>query len=349
MAKFNLDGWLNDIIPRHTSLKNVGVALIENLLKSNQIDFLSVTGRVKDKKGCLEKIKRKSYSDPRNQLTDICGIRIITYFESHVAQIEHRIREFFDIDEKNSRDQKSKLGDDKIGYRSVHFVCGLGPKRCKLPEYEPFKGLKFEVQIRTVLQHAWAELAHDRAYKFSGTLPKDLQRRLNLYSGMLEVVDAGFDGIAKEVDSYKESVERGGESEFVTREIDSITLKKFAESLSEKNGIEIDIVNISEDVVSEVTSFGISNIGELYALCSEEIVQIISDKKICSNFIGMIRSILMFSDVERYFLSAWNKHWDGITLYDIDKLGEKFGKLKVRKVIKGCGIGIDTEDFTIAP
>ena len=77
----------------------------------------------------------------------------------------------FNIDEKNSLDKKILLASDQIGYRSVHFVCDLGAQRSGLPEFKDLGGLKFEIQVRTVLQHAWAELAHDRNYKFSGTLP----------------------------------------------------------------------------------------------------------------------------------------------------------------------------------
>lgn len=76
----------------------------------------------------------------------------------------------FNIDEKNSLDKKILLASDQIGYRSVHFVCDLGAQRSGLPEFKDLGGLKFEIQVRTLLQHAWAELAHDRNYKFSGTL-----------------------------------------------------------------------------------------------------------------------------------------------------------------------------------
>ncbi|MGA8612967.1 MAG: RelA/SpoT domain-containing protein [Xanthobacteraceae bacterium] len=177
--------WLIEILPRHQRLTAGAQSLLENMLKKERIDFLSVTGRTKTTEGALEKIRRKEYRSPEQQLTDLSGIRVITYLEEQVDQISEVIRELFDIDEKNSLDRTEILGDDRVGYRSTHFVCTLGKKRAELPEYEAIGSLKFEVQVRTVLQHAWAELAHDRSFKFGAALPTKIQRKLNLYSGML--------------------------------------------------------------------------------------------------------------------------------------------------------------------
>jgi ppGpp synthetase/RelA/SpoT-type nucleotidyltranferase len=166
------------------------------------IPILSIRGRAKTLDSAVEKVRRKKYSDPANQLTDLCGIRLVTFLASDVTSIVDLLRELFDIDNDNSLDRAKLLGSDKIGYRSSHFVCTLGGSREKLPEYGAFKGLRFEVQVRTVLQHAWAELAHDRSYKFGPGLPAEIERKLNLYSGMLEIVDGAFDEISREIDAY---------------------------------------------------------------------------------------------------------------------------------------------------
>ena len=83
------------------------------------------------------------------------------------------------------------------------MICKLGKSRERLSEYMGLTNLPFEIQIRTVLQHAWAELAHDRSYKFSGKLRDDLQRRVNLCSAILEMMDREFVSIVKEVDEYE--------------------------------------------------------------------------------------------------------------------------------------------------
>jgi putative GTP pyrophosphokinase len=181
--------------------------LVRNLLHSDSIEFLSVSGRTKEVGSITEKIRRKQYKDPQFEMTDITGIRIITFLESQVEKIISIVRAAFEIDEINSLDRSQILGSEKVGYRSVHFVCSLGETRSRLREYRDIATLRFEIQIRSVLQHAWAELAHERSFKFSPGLPPTIQRKLNLYSGMLEIVDSGFDSIAQEIDSYAKTVQ----------------------------------------------------------------------------------------------------------------------------------------------
>jgi putative GTP pyrophosphokinase len=177
------DEWFERIVPLHGRLTDVAIELVRNLVESNDVEYLSVTGRTKDTDSIKEKIRRKDYKTPRIQMTDISGIRVITYLESQVEKIISIVREAFEIDEDNSLDRKQILGSDKVGYRSAHFVCTLGDIRSSLLEYRDFRAFKFEIQVRTVLQHAWAELAHDRSFKFSPGLPQGIQRKFNLYSG----------------------------------------------------------------------------------------------------------------------------------------------------------------------
>ena len=166
------DDWLERIVPLHRRLTDVTVELVRSLLDSNGVPYLSVNGRTKSIESINEKLKRKSYKSPKTQMTDVSGIRIITYLESQVEQALAVMRTAFEIDESNSLDRKKILGFDRVGYRSAHLVCTLGNIRSSLLEYKDFKLLKFEIQIRTVLQHAWAELAHDRTFKFSPGLPR---------------------------------------------------------------------------------------------------------------------------------------------------------------------------------
>lgn len=76
----------------------------------------------------------------------------------------------FSIDEGNSGNKADMLETDKVGYLSVHYFLKLNNKRLALSEYKGYKGLKCEVQVRTLLQHAWAEIEHDRNYKFAGVM-----------------------------------------------------------------------------------------------------------------------------------------------------------------------------------
>jgi hypothetical protein len=103
--------------------------------------------------------------------------------------------------------------EERFGYQSVHYLVRLGDNRTTLREYRRFRGLIGEVQVRTILQHAWAEIEHDIEYKAAEALPPLLKRRFMIMAGMLEVADNSFQEIQNEVQTRRreatESVEEG--------------------------------------------------------------------------------------------------------------------------------------------
>lgn len=320
----NHSDFLEKEIPKYADLTKVSISIIERLLNINKIEYLSVSGRVKDKKSALEKIERKKYKSPEKQMTDLSGLRIIVFFESDIEKIVRLIRKSFVVDEKNSLDQTSKLGNDKIGYRSVHFVCSLGESRAHAPEYEELVNLKFELQIRTVLQHAWAELAHDRSYKFNSALPSDINRKINLYAGLLEIADLGFNEIINDIKVYSEKINNENDTTLLQEEINSITLTKFFidfcannDLIYDKDTLEIFKKN-PENLVDEVKLFGIKSINDLKTLFTSEFMSafrkkeenIIYDKsKITAHIQGFIRDALMYHDLKKYLIQCvpcWN-------------------------------------------
>lgn len=117
----------------------------------------------------------------------------------------------------------------------MHYVCDIGEKRNTLKEYEYISGLNCEIQVRTMLQHAWAELTHDRNYKLGANLPLQIQRKINLYSGMLEIADEGFSEIVNAIEEYKESIRDNDLEELSSQEINSINLSKFVQEITQKN------------------------------------------------------------------------------------------------------------------
>ena len=87
--------------------------------------------------------------------------------------------------------------EGRFGYASRHLLIGLDAAREGHPSYELLRGRIAQVQIRTVLQHAWAEFEHDIRYK--GTIPdehaRDFDRRFTLAAGLLELADQEFSTI----------------------------------------------------------------------------------------------------------------------------------------------------------
>lgn len=298
--------WLDSTRKTHTRLTESVITVFENLLKANNIDFLAVTGRTKDKKSALEKIDRKGYKKPEEQMTDLSGIRVILYFESDVDKVSKLISDSFGVDIDNSLDKSKVLSKDQIGYRSVHFVCTLGDARSTLPEYSKLTELKFEVQVRTVLQHAWAELAHDSNYKFSGTLPPEIERKLYLYAGMLEIADKGFDELSAQIDLYKQSVDEKSKTGDYAVAIDSISLIEYFNTWAKENNILIGSTpkNTSE-LIQELSSFGVSTLAELIAITPEGYVEAYKELGEKSNIFGIIRDWMLITD--------WKKFLDNVT------------------------------------
>jgi hypothetical protein len=129
-----------------------------------------------------------------------------------VATIGDCIREEFDVIEHT--DHSSKLyQDERFGYQSEHYLVRINRKRIGLPEYEPHRGLVAEVQVRTILQHAWAEIEHDIQYKASITTPDTIRRKFMSLAGLLEIADREFQAIQDEDKELKRlartSVEKG--------------------------------------------------------------------------------------------------------------------------------------------
>jgi ppGpp synthetase/RelA/SpoT-type nucleotidyltranferase len=333
--------WLREVLPLHGRLTEVVTTLLQNVLSERSIDFLSVTSRTKDFSSALDKIERKKYRFPGRQMTDLSGIRVVTYLESQVEHVSDAIHSLFEIDEKNSLNRPQVLGSDKIGYRSAHFVCYLGRKRINLLEYNNLTDLRFEIQVRTVLQHAWAELAHDRSFKFSPGLPQPIQRRLNLYSGMLEIVDAGFDSISNEIDEYKASVQLKTTPQILDNEIDRYSVHKYIELFVKENNLNVIPADIVPDVIDELETFGVKIIRDLELIASKEFALAKKIKNSETNYIGLIRDMLMFSDINKYFRGPVG--W-GITTYDdLECIFSKWGRSKVLKLLKKNKIEIEDE------
>lgn len=309
MSKF--EDWVDKTLPKQQRLTESVVTTLENLLNSNDIEYLAVSGRTKTKEGALEKIDRKSYKDPANQLTDLSGVRVILYFEDDVSKVSKLIESAFNIDQQNSLNQDEKLSVDQIGYRSVHYVCDLGQQRVELPEFTALSGLKFEVQVRTILQHAWAELAHDRNYKFKGKLPPEIERSLFLYAGMLEIADKGFNELSTEIDEYVQSTHEKAKSGDYKFELDSLSLPEFIENWAERNEIILEKANKKleyDELLSELTLCGISTADELEAIIPKDYADVCKKRGLFSTTFGYVRDWLLIHDW-RHFKDSVDIDW----------------------------------------
>ncbi len=193
-----------EISKEHDRLGKVLNQDLEKLLEDGNIDILSVTYRIKDVDKFLEKIKRKKYDSPFNDIKDICGLRIICYYTSDLDKIYSIIENEFDILE--IVDKVDLLKDDRFGYLSRHYIIKLKNDWLKTPSYRDLDDLVAEIQVRTILQHAWADISHKLVYKKEEQIPRQFKRKLNSLSCILENSDIQFDSLRDDRSKYIDEI-----------------------------------------------------------------------------------------------------------------------------------------------
>lgn len=271
------------------------------------ISYHIVASRAKEIESVQIKSNNDKYSDPIKEIQDFAGIRVITYVEDEVAQVCKVIEENFNIDKENSSNKSDDLGIDKVGYKSVHYIAKLKDDRLKLPEYQQYKGKSFEIQIRTILQHAWAEIEHDRNYKFSGKLPHDISRRFKILSGALEMADREFNSISKEIDTISRNVTESAQRGDLDIPLSSTTLSQFLndrfQSLVQSKP-EGTVVALPE-VFDELERYGVKTLEQLNNLIPADIEDLfLSSYGDRLYETGMVRSIMIVNDYHKYFSEA---------------------------------------------
>lgn len=221
----------------YTSFAESLDSLLKKLLILEGVSIHSINFRLKDRLSLEKKISIKGPYDSLDAITDVVGLRIITHFSDEVDVVAKLIEREFSIDKENSGDKKKLLDPDRFGYLSFHYIISNSEARASLPEYKGYNNLKAEVQIRSILQHAWAEIEHDIGYKPSlGGIPDVIKRPLFRLAGMLELADEEFVSIRKKQENYQKEVnEEISNKPLINLKIDKITLREYLKtSLSVK-------------------------------------------------------------------------------------------------------------------
>lgn len=175
----------------------------KKLLSSKNISYFQIEYRVKSLESYLDKAYRLYHEDPNFNgcINDIVGVRIITYYEEDIQTISRIIESEFNVKLKNTEYESQNRSPDRFGYASTHYKATLSKKQMATHGWRRFKDIVFEIQLRTVAQHAWATIDHKIRYKSAKKLPNDIQRQIFQLSALFELADHQFSSIRKEIES----------------------------------------------------------------------------------------------------------------------------------------------------
>jgi ppGpp synthetase/RelA/SpoT-type nucleotidyltranferase len=178
--------------------------LLDSMLKEKKYKY-QIYSRTKEIERLQEKLIRKeregvTFAD-LSEIKDLAGVRVVFYLESDKKQFVKDI--YNEISGELNVEEKRK----DSGYTADHVIISLGPKRLQLSEYKKYENLKCEIQLTSMLYHAWAEIEHDLIYKDLQGLKtnnsrrfKKIEKRLNkiLKKHILKAIDE-FEKITRHI------------------------------------------------------------------------------------------------------------------------------------------------------
>ena len=277
------------------------------------------------------------YVDPLTEITDLSGVRVITFFPNTIIEVEEVIKEQFEVIERINKTD-ILLKNERLGYQSVHFLVQLKHNRCILPEYSRYNNRKTEIQVRTILQHAWAEIEHDIQYKSEETIPTQIKRRFIALAGLIEIADREFQAIQNEDYEIRlEARQSVSEGKLAQVEITGDALKTY---LDQKLGSDGRMTDSSyEWEAKKLIRYGFKNFQELDECLSPYDDDEIS-RKVSGGRQGQLTRFeyMLLAALGEKFIT--NHQWNSAEWWSKWKY-ELLGKIK--------SAGITTGTYTIAP
>lgn len=182
-----------------THLKQLllGIPRIDNICtRAKSLDrFLGKAKKLDEETGKLK------YELPLDEIQDQVGARIVVFYLSDVKVISELVKKHFATVENTV---KQPLSDKEFGYFGEHFILAL-PTDVTHDLHTDSSNV-FELQIKTLFQHAWSEAEHDSSYKAPSEMTKDERRLVALTSAHAWAADRIFD------DFFKQITDRVGEN-----------------------------------------------------------------------------------------------------------------------------------------
>jgi putative GTP pyrophosphokinase len=166
-----------------------------------RIDRISVRAKSVDRfvaKAEKEIDGKPKYDDPLAQIQDQLGARIVTFYKSDVDTLTTEVTKYFRHIESV---QIVPDSESEFGYEGRHFILFI-PRDIFDDEVKEDESITFfELQIKTLFQHAWSEAEHDLGYKPSTVLSRDQKKRLAFTAAQAWGADQIFDELYRQIES----------------------------------------------------------------------------------------------------------------------------------------------------
>ncbi len=173
--------------------------LVQDLVEVEGVEFYAIEGWAKPPAELLRLLSTLEEKDLAG--VDLVTVRVLLRFPEDVLKIEDVVKSEFDIDPVRSLPSNSNALQDprRFGYPAVVYVLSLSQSRSNLREWAKYKELTFRLELRTMLQEAWATIFPKVNQTVGTASEKELTRELFLLGAMLEKADKGFLSLRNEI------------------------------------------------------------------------------------------------------------------------------------------------------
>ena len=298
--------------------------MLSDIVNDMGLTVLAIEHRVKAEKSLAGKLERSGdYYNTFDELTDILGCRVICYLSDEIDKIGKKVEEAFNVDWEFSSDKRALIQEDSFGYLSLHYICTL-PFGDKWPD--EICGKKFEIQIRTILQHTWAAIHHDIGYKSDFGVPRDIKRQFARLASLLELADEEFVRARDNMVGYTEDIRK----RIITDDANDITInmislneyvrnnqkmKALIQEIADIAGAEISEID-PESYIPQLAFLGITKLGDLEVMIrgNRELALKLATKALSAAELDIVSSSVALRFLCRAELLNKN--------YDFDKIAE---------------------------
>ena len=218
-------GQYRERLPVYERMAQLAYEALRRALDAQHVNVTTIEHRVKTEASLAGKLELKGGKyHTLNDVTDIVGMRVVTFYSADVDKVAAIVNELFDVDWSKSVDKRKLHRLDSFGYNSLHYICKLPKSVVNEQDMPLLNELSFEIQMRTALQHVWSTLEHDTGYKVAVKIPYEYQRQFNRLAGMLELVDEEFNRLRNILTDYRRqmlALEASGQLDDVDLNVDT--------------------------------------------------------------------------------------------------------------------------------